>query len=176
MLRRAASLVLILWALGFVWFAVFLPGPAGAEKTDGIIVPTGGEGRIGRGLDLLRQGRARRMLVSGVDHEVKPGEFAAQFDVSPALMQCCVTLGYESVDTRSNATEAARWIAAAKAGSVRLVTTDWHMRRAAGELSRAAPDGTTIIRDAVPSKPSLFALFLEYHKLIASRLAWLWGG
>jgi uncharacterized SAM-binding protein YcdF (DUF218 family) len=176
MLRRAASLVLLVWALGFIWFAVFLPGPAGAEKTDGIIVPTGGGGRIQRGLDLLQQNRARRMLVSGVDREVRPGEFAAEFGVSPALMKCCVTLGFESVDTRSNATESARWIAAGKARSVRLVTTDWHMRRAAGELRRAAPDGTVIIRDAVPSKPSLFALFLEYHKLIASRLAWLWGG
>jgi uncharacterized SAM-binding protein YcdF (DUF218 family) len=176
MLRRAVSLVLIVWALGFVWFAVFLPGPAGPEKTDGIIVPTGGEGRIHRGLELLRQGRARRMLVSGVDREVRPREFAAEFGVSPALMACCITLGYESVDTRSNAAESARWIAAGKARAVRLVTTDWHMRRAAGELNRAAPEGTTIVRDAVPSKPSLFALFLEYHKLIFSRLAWLWDG
>jgi uncharacterized SAM-binding protein YcdF (DUF218 family) len=176
MLRRAVSLVLIVWALGFVWFAVFLPGPAGTEKTDGIIVPTGGEGRINRGLELLRQGRAGRMLVSGVDREVKPREFAVEFGVSPTLMKCCITLGYESVDTRTNAAESAQWIAAGKARSVRLVTTDWHMRRAAGELKRAAPEGTTIVRDAVPSRPSLFVLFLEYHKLIASRLARLWGG
>jgi uncharacterized SAM-binding protein YcdF (DUF218 family) len=176
MLRRAFSVVVIVWALGFVWFAVFLPGPAGLERTDSVIVPTGGEGRIDRGLDMLRQGRARRLLVSGVDREVKPREFAELYGVSPTLMKCCVTLGFDSVDTRSNAAEAARWIAQARARSVRLVTTDWHMRRAAGELARTAPDGTEIVRDAVPSRPSLFTLFLEYHKLIASRLAWLWGG
>lgn len=176
MLRRALSLVLIVWALGFVWFAVFLPGPAGAEKTDAVIVPTGGEGRIDRGLEALRRGWARRMLVSGVDREVKPREFAAHYKVSGALMKCCVSLGFDSVDTRSNAKESSRWIASGKVRSVRLVTTDWHMRRAAGELGHAAPEGTTIIRDAVASHPSLFILFLEYHKLIASRLAWLWGG
>ena len=176
MLRRTLSLVLIAWALGFVWFAIALPGPAGAERTDGIIVPTGGSGRIDRGLEALRQGWSRRMLVSGVDPEVKPGEFAAHYRVTPELMACCVTLGFESVDTRSNATEAARWIAAGKLRSVRLVTTDWHMRRAAGELANTAPEGTVVVRDAIASQPSLFILFLEYHKLLASRLAQLWGG
>jgi uncharacterized SAM-binding protein YcdF (DUF218 family) len=176
MLRRAASLFLIAWALGFVWFAIALPGPAGAEKTDGVIVPTGGSGRIDRGLEVLRQGWSRQMLVSGVDPEVKPNEFAVLYRVSPEMMACCVTLGFESVDTRTNATESARWIAARKVRKVRLVTTDWHMRRAAGEIARTAPEGTTLIYDAVASHPSLFILFLEYHKLIASRLARLWGG
>jgi hypothetical protein len=98
------------------------------------------------------------------------------YRVSPEMMACCVILGFESVDTRSNAAEAARWIAAKKVRKVRLVTTDWHMRRAAGEIARTAPEGTTLVYDAVASHPSLFILFLEYHKLIASRLARLWGG
>jgi len=176
MLRRALSLVLIAWFLGFVWFAVFLPGPAGSEKTDAVIVPTGGEGRINRGLEALHRSWARRLLVSGVDREVKPREFAVHYEVPDAMMKCCVTLGFESVDTHSNALESARWIAAGKYRSVRLVTTDWHMRRAAGELAREMPEGTRIVRDAVASRPTLFALFIEYHKLIASRLSWLWRG
>jgi len=53
------------------------------------------------------------------------------------------------------------------------VTTDWHMRRAAGELDRTLPDHVTVIRDAVPSQPDLGTLFLEYHKLLASRAAGL---
>ena len=59
--------------------------------------------------------------------------------------------------------------------SVRLVTTDWHMRRAAGELARKLPDDVQVVRDAVPSTPSLASLFLEYHKLIASYTAGLFG-
>lgn len=176
MLRRITASILIIWALGFVWFAVTLPQPVEGGKTDAVIVPTGGEGRIDRGLMALRLGWSKRMLVSGVDREVKPNEFAVVYQLEPGLLECCVTLGFESVDTRSNALESTRWIAVNKVGSVRLVTTDWHMRRAAYELARIAPANVVIVRDAVVSKPSLFILFLEYHKLIFARVASLWGG
>lgn len=174
MLRRISSLAVILWALGFVWFAIALPLPVGPERTDVVVVPTGGERRIDRGLEVLRQGWAKRMLVSGVDPEVKPREFAAHYRVHPAVMACCVTLGFESVDTRSNAREIAQWLASTKARSARLVTTDWHIRRAAFELARAAPEDIVVVRDAVPSRPSFWILFLEYHKLLAARVASLW--
>lgn len=174
MLRRLTSLALIIWALGFVWFAIALPQPAGADKTDVVVVPTGGKGRIDRGLEALRRGWAGKMLVSGVDREVKPREFAAHYRVEPGLMACCVTLGFELVDTRSNAQEIAGWLVATKAKSVRLVTTDWHMRRIAFELGRVAPDGVTITEDAVTSRPSFWILVLEYHKLLAARVVSLW--
>ena len=166
-LRRLASLLLLAWAFGFLWFALLLPRPADGQRADGVVVLTGGEGRIPRGLAILARGEAREMLVAGVDREVKPGEFAAEYKVAPETMACCVTLGYQSVDTRSNALEAARWIAERKARTVRLVTTDWHMRRAALDMSRAMPKGTVIIEDAIPSRPRFKILFLEYHKLLA---------
>ncbi len=179
MIRRITSLLLIAWVLGFVYFAVALPQPLpvtpGSARTDGIIVLTGAEGRIARGLALLRVHAADKMLVSGVDREVRPNEFAAEYTVEPALMACCITLGFDSVDTRSNASEAARWIAANHLRTVRLVTTDWHMRRAAFELGRTLPAGVAISTDAVPSHPSLGALFLEYHKLLARYISRLWG-
>jgi len=170
MMRRVFSLLFLAWAIGFLWFVVALPRPAaGAAKSDAVIVPTGGAGRIARGLEVLDQGLAAKLLVSGVDREVKPGEFAAEFGVEPQQMACCVTLGFAAVDTRSNAAETAKWVAQNEVRSLRLVTTDWHMRRAAGELDRTLPDHVTVIRDAVPSQPDLGTLFLEYHKLLASR-------
>lgn len=171
MIWRIGAAALILWALGFLWFAVALPGPAGAVRTDAVIVPTGGAGRIERGLEVLRERQARALLVTGVDPEVKPAEFAAEFDVPMALMDCCVSLGFAAVDTRSNATETARWVERRKIRSLRLVTTDWHMRRAAGELARTLPEGVEVVQDAVPSRPSLRSLVLEYHKLLASAAA-----
>ncbi len=174
MIRRALSLLFLVWAIGFLWFVVALPQPATqAVKTDAVIVPTGGPGRIARGLAVLNSGEAKRMLVSGVDPEVRPQEFAAQFGVSPRQMACCISLGFTAVDTRSNAAETAKWVAQNEIRSLRLVTTDWHMRRAAGELDRMLPGTVTVIRDAVPSQPNLGTLFLEYHKLIASRAAGL---
>ena len=167
MLKRLIILLLLAWALGFAWFALTLPQPHNGGKTDGVIVLTGGEGRVARGLEVLRKGWAGKLLVSGVDREVKPHEFVAVYHLSADQMACCVTLGFESVDTRSNAREAARWIAANKFHSVRLITTDWHMQRAAYELSLMQPKGVTVLRDAVVSKPGFETLLTEYHKLLA---------
>jgi uncharacterized SAM-binding protein YcdF (DUF218 family) len=174
-IRRVLSAAFLLWALGFFWFAVSLPQPAEPVETDVVIVPTGGPGRIPQGLAVLDQGLAPKMLVSGVDREVKPEEFAVEFEVSDELMQCCVTLGFAAVDTRSNAAEIAQWVRENEVSSLRLVTTDWHMRRAANELARALPDNVVVVRDAVPSNPSFGSLFLEYHKLLASWTAGLIG-
>lgn len=176
MIRRLLSILLLAYVLGFAWFAVMLPQPKNGGKTDAVVVLTGGGGRISRGLEALNKGWARKMLVSGVDREVRPHEFALQYKVPEPLMACCVTLGFDSVDTRTNADETARWIARNKMKSVRLVTTDWHMRRADYELRRIVPAGVTVIRDAVSSRPTLRTLFLEYHKLIARRISALWGG
>ena len=170
MIRRILSLVVVLWAFGFVWFAMALPQPAGAQKTDAIVVPTGSGGRIQRGLELLNEGVARRVLVTGVDEDVKPNEFAVEYEVPQQTMSCCVTLGFAALDTRGNARETSEWVAARKVRSLRLVTSDWHMRRAALELENALPDGTTVVRDAVRTEPSLRTLFLEYHKLLATWL------
>lgn len=170
MIRRLLSFVAVLWALGFLWFAVALPQPAGSEQTDAIVVPTGAGGRIDRGLELLRAGSAEMMLVTGVDTDVRPAEFAQQFGVEEELMECCITLGFSALDTRGNARETADWMAQNGFASMRLVTSDWHMQRTAVELSDRLAEDVVVVRDAVHTEPSLATLFLEYHKLIA---AWL---
>ncbi len=175
MIRHGLSAFFLVWVLGFLWFAVSLPQPSGDQATDAVIVPTGGAGRIAQGLQVLDDGLAERMLVSGVDREVRPEEFAAEFEVDEARMACCVTLGFSAVDTRSNAAEIAQWVEDNEVNSLRLVTTDWHMRRAANELGRTLPEDVTVVRDAVPSEPSMASLFLEYHKLLASWVAGLFG-
>ncbi|MET0376944.1 MAG: YdcF family protein [Rhizorhabdus sp.] len=171
MIRRTVSLLLLAWALGFAWFALVLPQPAGAARSDVVVALTGGEGRIDRGLETVRRGQAKALFVAGVDPEVRPAEFAAQHHVAPRLLECCVTLDQVSVDTRSNAREAAEWLARRRSRSVRLVTSDWHMRRAGWEFDQAVPAGTTVIRDPVASHPSLRVLFIEYNKLLARRVS-----
>ncbi|OCC22867.1 hypothetical protein MB02_13905 [Croceicoccus estronivorus] len=174
MIRRILAALFLLWAFGFLWFAVALPAPAGMRKTDAIVVPTGSRGRIDRGLTLLRARQAKKMLVTGVDPEVKPREFAAEYKVEQRLMNCCITLGSDAVDTRGNAQETAQWVARNGVKSVRLVTADWHMRRAAAELGQELPESVAVLRDAVPSQPSMRTLFLEYNKLLASQAVRLW--
>ena len=174
MVRRVLAFLVLLWLLGFMWFAIALPRPVDGGHSDVAVVLTGGEGRIARGLEAIDRGWADRLLISGVDPEVKPREFAAEFDVSPERMECCVTLGFQSYDTRSNAAETSQWLRENKARSVRLITTDWHMRRAALELAQVKGNGVEVIRDAVASRPRFGILFLEYHKLLARFILQQW--
>lgn len=170
MIRRLLSIIPLVWALGFALFVVALPQPAPDGDSDAIVVPTGGPGRIERGLVLLQAGRAKRMLISGVNRDVRAHELALAQNVPKELFDCCVDLGREAVDTRSNALETARWIEARRYRTIRLVTTDWHMRRARFELDRALGDGVEIQTDAVKSRAGFGVLFKEYHKYLLSRL------
>ena len=175
MIARLIAAVLLLWMLGFAWFAVSLPGPAGDQATDAVVVLTGGRGRIERGLDLIRQKRAQRMLITGVDRQVRPHELAAEYRAPISLFDCCVDLGREAVDTRSNAQETANWVRHHKYRTIRLVTTDWHMARARYELARMLDGQVTIVRDAVPSEPGLLVLLTEYNKYVLRRLSGMMG-
>jgi uncharacterized SAM-binding protein YcdF (DUF218 family) len=175
MIRRILALALVAWALGFALFVILLPMPAGKTKTDGIVVPTGAQGRIARGMDLIAKGRARRMLITGVDRQVKPAELAEAQHVSLRTMACCVDLGREASDTRSNANETTAWVWRHKYKSVRLVTSDWHMPRAQFELERALGDTATVLPDAVRSDASLAVLLREYNKYLFRRVAVLTG-
>ena len=102
----------ILYVLGFAFFAVTLGGPAPDEaaKVDAIVVITGGKGRIERGIEVLEAGRARRLLVAGADPAVTKRDLVRRLGGHKRLVDCCVDLGSESVDTRSNAEETKRWL------------------------------------------------------------------
>ena len=175
MTARLAALILLVWGLGFGWFALLLPQPLDGRTTDAIVVLTGGEGRLDRGLALMQDGAAKRMLISGVDRSVKPHELAVRYDVPDKLFNCCITLGREAIDTRSNGIETAQWLERRGYDTVRLITSDWHMRRAAFELRLPLPSDIVLVYDAVPSQPSFSTLFREYNKYVLRRIAALLG-
>ena len=173
MIARGASLLLLVYALGFVLFAFTLGKPASisAGRTDAAVVLTGGSGRIEHAVAVVRQGKARRLLVAGADPSVTKRDIARRLGGNRQLIACCVDLGSESVDTRSNAEEAARWLDARRYRSVRLITSDWHMRRAAYEFRKVLKDRVEVVTDGVRSEPSFLTLFGEYNKYVLRRLA-----
>ena len=173
--RRLIGIVVLAYILGFAAFMLMLPRPLEGRATDAIVVPTGGAGRIDRGLDLIARHQANRMLISGVAPGVRAAELARTNRAPVALFACCVDLGHEAVDTRSNAKETADWVKAHGYKSVRLVTSDWHMARAAMELRAALDSNVTIIADGVTSEAPLGILIVEYNKLLLRRVA-LWTG
>lgn len=175
MILRLTALVVMLYALGFVLFAVTLGDPAGPARSDAIIVLTGGAGRIERGIAVMKRGDARRMLVAGADPSVTRTDLIRRLHGDARLVRCCVDLGSESVDTRSNAEEALRWIDKRGYKSVRLITSDWHMHRAAYEFRKQIGSRVTLIPDALPTRPRFMTLFGEYNKYVLRRIS-MWLG
>ncbi|WP_235902890.1 YdcF family protein [Sandarakinorhabdus oryzae] len=174
-LARAVAVPLLGWMLGLIWFSLTLPGPAPLSvKSDGVVVLTGGAGRFQRGLAVVEAGAARRMLISGVGRTTSRRQLAAAFGVSKRRLNS-TDLGYEAVDTRSNAEETARWVAQHEFRSIRLVTSAGHMRRARLELSRVLPADVKVLSDAVPSEPKAHGLAFEYSKWLLRRGALLLG-
>lgn len=173
MIARATAFLLLLYALGFVLFAFTLGKPAKAStaRTDAAVVLTGGSGRIQHAIDVLRQGKVRRVLIAGADPAVTKGDLERRVTGGGALLKCCVDLGSESVDTRSNAEEANRWLTRHRFQSVRLITSDWHMRRARYEFQKILGPKYVLVTDAVRSEPSFLTLFAEYNKFVLRRLA-----
>jgi uncharacterized SAM-binding protein YcdF (DUF218 family) len=174
-IARLLGALAIAWGLGFAGFMLLLPGPLEGTTSDAVVVPTGGAGRIDRGLALIRDRQAKRMLVTGVAPGVRPRDLARTYHTSPALFACCVDLGGEAVDTRSNAEETATWVRAHGYRTVRLVTSDWHLPRARMELAAALGPRVVLLGDGVPGDPRLGTLVNEYDKLLLRRIA-LWLG
>jgi uncharacterized SAM-binding protein YcdF (DUF218 family) len=169
--QRILALLLLGWLGGFLWFSLTLPDPAPlSDRTDAVVVLTGGAGRTMRGLEVLEAGAARRMLVSGVDRGTTRQELAAAAGVS--LKRLSTTdLGYGASDTRSNAEETARWIKDHGFTSLRLVTSAGHMRRARLELTRVLPPQVRVVEDAVPVEPAAPSIAFEYSKYLLRRAA-----
>ncbi|MBN8808663.1 MAG: YdcF family protein [Sphingomonas sp.] len=173
--RRILAVLLLAYLFGFVAYMLMLARPVEGVTTDAIVVPTGGSGRIDRGIQLLQNHQAKRLLISGVAPGVSSGQLAQQYRVSPALFACCIDLGREAVDTTSNARETAHWVEQHGYRSVRLVTSDWHMARARMELHAALDTDVALVADGVPAEAPLGLLVIEYNKLLLRRVA-LWTG
>ena len=172
MIARFVSFLILLYALGFIFFGVTLGRPADAAvRTDAVVVITGGKGRIEHAMKVLEKGKAKRVLIAGADPLVTKKDLVSRFGAKGSLVRCCVDLGSESVDTRSNAEEASRWLARHRFGSVRLITSDWHMRRARYEFRKVLGKKVRIVPDAVRTEPSFLTLFGEYNKYVLRRLA-----
>lgn len=175
MILRIGAVLIGAWLAGFALFWATLGKPLDpAMHTDGIVVLTGAPGRIDRGLALMRAGSAGRMLVSGVDRNVKTHELALRYQ-EKRLFACCIDLGWQAIDTVSNAQETAEWVRDHKYKTVRLVTSDWHMPRARLELSHLLGPGVELVGDPVPSSVRFGTLFREYHKYLVRSVALMLG-
>lgn len=142
-LLRATAFVAIgalgLGAGGFGVFATYigeLSTPADVPPADAIIVLTGGHARLDAGLQLLRSGKGKRLLISGVHPDASARDLQAVTGADRSLFSCCVDIDREALDTVGNAEESAKWVKGHHYGSVLLVTNNYHMPRSLLEVGR----------------------------------------
>jgi uncharacterized SAM-binding protein YcdF (DUF218 family) len=149
-----ALLALLALAAGFAWFlSLAATIPAEPDRaTDGIAVLTGGAERVETGLRLLRQGKAGRLLVSGVHPDVTLADLARMGGQEPEALAGRVTLGRAATSTRGNAQEIADWAKSEGLTSLRIVTAGYHMPRALLELRRALPQVALVPHPVVPAR------------------------
>jgi uncharacterized SAM-binding protein YcdF (DUF218 family) len=152
--RRGVLRILLATAFGiaflagfalFVGFVVFVYSLERTERppaarTDGIVALTGGSQRIGDAIDLLAQGFASRLLISGVNERTSRDEIARLNPGQRRLFECCVDLDYRARNTIGNAIETRRWIERNRFRSIIVVTSAYHMPRTLVELDHALPD------------------------------------
>lgn len=175
-----AFLTLVLfWAIGWLWFAasVVAAKPQVPDtKTDAIIVLTGGDKRVNTGLDLLADGKADFLFISGVNTKVKPEELIALWRGDHEKVLPKLTLGYTADSTATNATESQEWIKKNDIHSVRLVTANYHMARSMLLMKQQMPELDIIKHPVVPAefepwKQQFWPLtFQEYNKYL---MTWL---
>jgi uncharacterized SAM-binding protein YcdF (DUF218 family) len=148
----ATGATLSLLAMGFILFATIVtrsPAPVDSHA-DGIVVLTGESRRIAEGARLLKEGRAERMLISGVYRHTGKSALLRISGLSEDKFDCCVDVGYAALDTAGNANEARNWATARRYGSLIVVTASYHMPRSLAELSLALPTARLIPHPVVP--------------------------
>ena len=133
----------MLWLCGLLWFAEGIDDfnrNDGAFVSDAIVVLTGGSERLGAGFDLLSHGKGHKLFISGVYRGVHIDQIMMGQALSPELLSCCVVLGHRAENTEGNAEETAEWMKSEGLKSMRLVTSNYHMRRSLIEFHRAMPN------------------------------------
>ena len=151
-----------------------------STSADAIVVLTGGAMRIDYGLDLLRSGLGRRLLISGFHPGTSATTLARLTGTDKSWFDCCVDMDYVAADTIGNAEMAGRWAEKRGYRDLILVTSDYHMPRSLLEFDRipAIRSVTPVAvkradlwgSETLPTSSGLKRLLTEYGKLVATRV------
>ena len=138
------GIIALVWLVGLFAFADRVRNLTPASeptRADAVVALTGPSAeRVNEAIRLLEQDKGDRVLISGVNREVRRQELRALTPGSSRLFNCCVDLGFEAEDTSGNAQEIAAWARSKDYDSLIVVTSDYHMPRALLEIRGMAPE------------------------------------
>ena len=145
------------------------------NNIDGIVVLTGDQFRIAKGIELLKRNPSKKLLISGVNKNINPLDIMKEFPNSKNFFQCCIDIGKDAKNTFENIIETFEWMKSNEFTSIIIVTSDYHLPRVKLEINRFI-DNQQIFYEAVKTDESdsilrLKKITLEYIKYIRTFLS-----
>ena len=176
------SFSVVLCIFGFLVFVSDVPREAQsrASVADAVVVLTGGSMRLESGFDLLKDGRASAMFISGVSRGLTASDLFEVENSWEVGLLGSVEVGYGAQNTLENGMETASCMGRRGFQSFYLVTASYHMPRSLEEFDRQMADIKIIPYPVFPENvhlkgwwrwPGTTALLMEeYTKFLASAL------
>ncbi len=158
------------YVTGLIMFLLSLPSDNqnfSIDKTDGLVIFTGGSKRIDTALALVADGYSKPVLISGVNPQV-----TKEFLLSGLSKenQRLITLDYQSKSTKDNVNATNEWVKKLKLKSVGLITSFYHIPRSMLYWKRSGQYTNVSLYPVFPEKMPLSFMFREYHKYILTTL------
>ncbi|MCH9753358.1 MAG: YdcF family protein [Alphaproteobacteria bacterium] len=148
----------------------------GKEVTDAAVVLTGGKKRIQEGINILKNKKTKKLLITGVHKKTRDKDLIVLYGNLDDLSSDRVSIGREAESTLGNAIEAKKWVEENNIRTIRLVTANYHMTRSVMEFRHAIPDVKIIEHPVFPKAfkitklwnhpGSVYLLFKEYNKIL----------
>lgn len=179
-LRLTVSSIIGLFLLGIGYlFMDFVDGIKAYEndgrQADTIVALAGGTGRLEEGIKLLASGRARFLIMAGIDRDATLDSIFFGQDIMARVDPSKIIMEKLSKTTYGNAEEVKKIIEAKGFGSIILITSIYHMKRAYYTFNHVLPDYVHIYPHPISSPnfdetnwwkdgTSIWILFLEFLK------------
>ena len=171
-------LILSIWIGGFCLFAYKINhfDIDKNQKTDAIIVLTGGRNRITEAIKLFNNSQSEYLFISGVAKDINLNNIQNTHKIKINNTQNAI-IGHNAENTVENAKETYNWIKENNIKSIRLVTSNYHIYRSLIEFKKHVKD-TQILPHPVFSQyiekkwwkswQTFSLIFKEYNKFICA--------
>lgn len=137
------------------------------QRADCAVVLTGSRGRVREGIDILSQGRIRKLIISGVYPSTELRDIFPQWPFYGPIIEDDVILEKRSSTTYGNAQQSLPLVEALKCKSVLLITSRLHMYRSERIFRAVYPSDMSLEPRAMVGgrlAPTFLELFIETTK------------
>ena len=136
------------------------------QPIDGLVVATGGQLRIQRGVELLAGGKADRMLISGVGKGITKELLKENLALSShqaKFYDCCVEIEFTAADTNGNAEATFEWMQKHGLEDILLVSANYHLPRAEIIFKQYLPENSVYFQAVNPPDLKLSAWYASWQ-------------